>query len=806
MKRAASLGLVCAFLSLTLGSCGSDRTPTIEPSTPIAGTSAPVSSPTPTTAPTGETRVVTSADDDGPGTLRQLLLEAQPGDTIRFDPSVFPANSPVAIALTSELPPLSQGHLTLDASDSGVILDGSRAGGEWTGGLVIASDWNTIRGLQIVHFTGAGIVVREKTAHNVIGGDRKTGSGPLGQGNLSGDNADGIGLFGASGNTLIGNLIGTEVDGSTPLGNRTAGIFLQDGARENVIGPSNVIAFNGDTGVDIRSADSTGNTITRNSIHDNRSEGIRLQRGSGLDPVTPAILDFDLKAGTASGAACPACIVEVFSDVGQQGGIYAGSATADSNGSFTLEAAMPFNGPGLTATATGSDGSTGIFSAPTSGDQQAIVLQEGNSLPRSLILAEPSGELTDNQVGVSYAGGGLWLSIRANSLGDVFHEIIDLGAKRVDTQLYEIEPPIEWTGSETDIPPEFDQFIDDLADHDVAVNYVLHYWDKEGHARGEELSTPRFQTEEQIQDYLDYVQFIAAHFRGRIPYYTLWSEPDNCGSGQLKCVEPQDYTNLARQAIPVIRQADPQAKVATAPVVLYFARDYLSTLVASDVISQFDVISWHGLYDVTPNNGFYGNYYSEYASIVQKIKQTAASHGFQGEYWGTELTWCSEEFPSCHPADQPWGQLKTDRLAAKYYARGIVMERGLDLGVGLGGLQPPARWSYPAIRRLNTVMAGVAPADLEVEIQGEAAKFAYYGFNRPNGDKLLALWTDDAAIENDPGVNATLVFPGLTARKAMAIDVLNGLEQELVISAEDGNLSIRGLRVPDYPLIILIAP
>ena len=74
------------------------------------------------------TLVVTSASDSGPGTLRQVLTDAQSGDTITFDPSVFPPMRPVTIALTSGLPEITQGNLTLDASDAGVILDGGHVG------------------------------------------------------------------------------------------------------------------------------------------------------------------------------------------------------------------------------------------------------------------------------------------------------------------------------------------------------------------------------------------------------------------------------------------------------------------------------------------------------------------------------------------------------------------------------------------------------------------------------------------------------------------------------------------------------
>ena len=780
----------CA-LSSTLIATSEIPTPILALPTATAVPSTPV--------PQGRTLQVTSTADSGPGTLRQALLDAQNGDTITFDPAVFPPNAPETIAITSGLPQISQGYLTIDASDAGVILDGSQLPTDsWIPGLEIVSDGNTIRGLQVIHFTGTGIVVALHGRNNMVGGDRSIGAGPTGQGNLCSGNDFGIGLWDfASNNIVTGNLVGTDASGTRGLGNRIYGVWIEEGM-ENVIGPDNIIAYNDRFGIAVEGSDSSGNTLTQNSIHDNGGAGIRLLSGGNSSLDAPLTFDFDLAGGMTTGTTCANCTVEIFSDSSDEGATYEGQAVADSSGVFTFNKGAAFINTNITSTATDADGNTSEFSNQAGRTTRVIVMQEGNSLPKSRLLTKPSSELADNRTGISY--GGLW---QLYNLEGPLEEPTAFGVKRVDMSLYELEPPIDWsTGSEFAIPPTADRFIDGLAENGIAMNLILHFWDKADYVKGEELSTPRFKTEEQVQDFLDYVRFVVGHFTGRVQYYTIWSEPDNCGPPQIKCVEPNDYINLARQTIPIIRQEDPQAKVALAPNVLFFARDYLFTILRSDVMPMFDVISWHGIYDVAPNIEFYGNYYYEYPSIIQEIKQTASAHGFQGEYWGTELTWCSEEFPWCHPPDQPWGIQKTDKLAAKYYARGIVMQLGMDVGVGLGGFQTAAPWSYPTIRNLNTVMAGTRPITLAVEIESEATNIMSYGFTPPNGDKLFALWTNGTAVDNDPGVNTTLTFPGLSARKVVGLDVLNGFEQELVTETENGNLVIRNLLVKDYPIIL----
>ncbi|MFA9402476.1 MAG: hypothetical protein ACERKY_05365 [Anaerolineales bacterium] len=758
----------------------------------------------PTQVLQGRTLQVTSTEDSGHGTLRLALLDASNGDTITFDPVVFPPNAPETISVGSGLPQISQGYLTIDASNAGVILDGSHLPRDtWIPGIEIISDGNTILGLQVINFTGTGIVVALHGRNNTIGGDRSIGAGPSGQGNLSGSNDFGIGLWDfASHNIVTGNLVGTDVSGTHDLGNRSSGVWVTEGGMENVIGPDNIIANNDNCGIGVGDSDSVGNTLTQNSIHDNDGVGICLGAGGNTSLGAPFIADINLTDGLVNGTACANCTVEIYSDSDDEGAVYEGQAVADGSGVFTLNKGAAFVNTNITSTTTDANGNTSEFSWPAGRTTSVKMLQEGNSQPRFWLLPRQSNQLVaDTRLGAGLYSSNIWNDIP--HLDSILNDYTDMGIKRLDTSMQEIEEPIDWNRSEYEIFMEYDRLVDDLNENGVAVNYLLHFWDKTGHASGKELSTPRFKTEEQIQDFLEYVRFVVSHFKDRVQYYTIWSEPDACGGSGIKCIEPNDYIDLVRQTIPIIREEDPRAKVALAPNVLFFAREYLFTILTSDVIQTFDAIQWHGIYDVVPNSEFYGNYYYEYPSIIQEIKQTATAHGFDGEYWGTELTWCSEEFPTCHAPDQPWGIQKTDKIAAKYDARGFVMHLGMDVGVGWGGLESTsAPWTYPTVRNLNTVMAGTTPNSLIVNIESEATNIMSYAFSLPSGDMLLALWTNGVAVDDHPGVKTTLTFPGLSAQDVLGIDVLNGVEQELITETENGDLIIRNLLVKDYPIIL----
>jgi hypothetical protein len=314
--------------------------------------------------------VVSSADDSGEGTLRQAILDANSGNTITFDPKVFPPGNPTTILLASGLPIIQEGFITLDASNTGVILDGSQAGGDWTPGIEVNSKYNVIKGLQVVHFSGPGLLLDETAVFNIIGGDRSIGAGLLGEGNLFGDTSDGIAILGSH-NLITGNMIGTDSTGTSSMGNLAPGIFLEENSNGNLIGPDNVIAFNGINGgggVEIRSLEGA-NIITANTIYENQSQGI--QYNINEDPpftysAPPLILYYDLERGLLHGNACPGCIIEIFSTDTEDGKIYEGQTWSDQNGYFMYEQGKPLTGPYLTATSRFPGENTSEFSLVSS--------------------------------------------------------------------------------------------------------------------------------------------------------------------------------------------------------------------------------------------------------------------------------------------------------------------------------------------------------------------------------------------------------------------------------------------------------
>ncbi|MCK5031956.1 MAG: hypothetical protein KAR64_10860, partial [Thermoplasmatales archaeon] len=268
--------------------------------------------------------------------------------------------------------------------------------------------------------------------------------------------------------------------------------------------------------------------------------------------------------------------------------------------------------------------------------------------------------------------------------------------------------------------------------------------------------------------------------------------------------EVEDYINLVSRAALVIKEEYPEAKIVVGGVsylVSPYNQEYLLTVLRSDdIMPLVDVISFHSMYGTSPEYEIHEQYYYNYSSLIQEIKDTASAHGFTGEYTADELSWMT---PECIAYPDTY---YSETVAAKYYARGIMMNLGIDVIVSQFYAVPE---EHPmqivnTIRNLCTIMAGNRAIDLPVEIQSEATDITSYTFSLTNGDKLITLWTDGIAVEDDPGISADLIVNDTSAEKVVAIDVLNGYQQSVITTDEDGNLIIENLIVRDYPVVLHI--
>jgi hypothetical protein len=173
-----------------------------------------------------------------------------------------------------------------------------------------------------------GINIASGASDNTIGG---TGAGER---NIISDNGnDGIELdfAGTSNNLIVGNYIGTDVNGSAAgLGNARYGVVLYDGANANTIGGAvanagNVIAGSGTAGIAI---DGNGGATTINNLIQGNKIGTNVAGTAGL-PNGTGILLFNGAASTTIGGTVAAARNVISGNT--EDGIYLVDAGTDNN-------------------------------------------------------------------------------------------------------------------------------------------------------------------------------------------------------------------------------------------------------------------------------------------------------------------------------------------------------------------------------------------------------------------------------------------------------------------------------------------
>lgn len=299
---------------------------------------------------------------------------------------------------------------------------------------------------------GSGTVIG-----NVIGGTTGTtpGGSCTGACNLiSGNQANGVGYWhaGVTGNTVLGNFIGTNMFGTGRLPNGDIGIEAQD-APNNTIGDTsdsgrNVISGNNGAGVFISGSGSTGTTIIGNLIGTNSAGngavanskmGIGIGFAAGV--TTAHHVNIGGTAGTTPGGSCTGSC-NVISGNGQNGilmigpggnqviGNYIGTdATGTANIRNALDGIGVADSPN-NAIGDGTANGRNIIAA--NGDNGIIITGgSGNRIHANFIGRGSNGVSLGNAGAGVMVAGGVDTAILANGIGYNVKLGIDLGYNNV---------------------------------------------------------------------------------------------------------------------------------------------------------------------------------------------------------------------------------------------------------------------------------------------------------------------------------------------------------------------------------------
>jgi hypothetical protein len=294
-------------------------------------------------AATSQNFVVTNANSNGPGSLRDAIVNANATagpDTITFS---IPGPGVKLISLLDALPEITEQVVIDGTTQPGyagtplVEIDGALAGNN--SGLVIKAGGSTVRGLAIVNFNATGIILSDcnnnliqanhigvdaagsvkrpnrdgislsNSSNNVIGGTTLAARNVI-SGNLNnGVVANGVG------NVIQGNFIGTDVTGKVILGNSNGVVTgtapsspgnliggTAAGAGNLISGNTNgILGSHGDTiQGNLIGTDITGTSSLRNAVGIDASFAENILIG-GLVPGARNVISGNLREGVIFG-------------------------------------------------------------------------------------------------------------------------------------------------------------------------------------------------------------------------------------------------------------------------------------------------------------------------------------------------------------------------------------------------------------------------------------------------------------------------------------------------------------------------
>jgi hypothetical protein len=319
---------------------------------------------------------------------------------------------------------------------------------------------------------------------------------------------------------------------------------------------------------------------------------------------------------------------------------------------------------------------------------------------------------------------------------------------------------------------------------------------------------------ELMEGYLRYVDYMVRHFKGRVEYFEPLNEWEGIGI--------ENFLRTTRAAIPVIKAADPEARIMLGSTSGFSheggGRDLILRIFREnpDLVSQIDAVGFHPWYQVQPDDPLFRRYRADFT----QFRRDCEALGFRGAYGATEWTWAAP-----YPGDR--GEF-TEMTKAKYSAQLMTAHCGMDI-ISLynetfqsgkidwdcnllrnafsvdpiSATQPQP--VYYVLRNISTVLDGFHAADIPVKLDCDR-ELECYTFHRADGEILIATWIPGKTTDGIAETPCDVTVPGVRAKAGRVIDILNGTEQQLDLTADGTGTRIPGVLVKDYPTFIRIRP
>ncbi len=175
-----------------------------------------------------------------------------------------------------------------------------------------------------------------------------------------------------------------------------------------------------------------------------------------------------------------------------------------------------------------------------------------------------------------------------------------------------------------------------------------------------------------LRDYTEFVRRVAQRYKGKIPAYIVWNEPNLAIEWGNRMPNPAEYVNLLEHASAQIRSTDPNARIVAAGLAptnenSERARDdraFLREMYAAGAKDAFDILAAHPYaFAQSPDTPHGSNEGLNFARIKDLYDIMVENGDAQKPIWITEFG---------YPTEQPSGyenRVVTESLQAEYIAR-----------------------------------------------------------------------------------------------------------------------------------------
>ncbi|GHJ60113.1 hypothetical protein NOK12_26310 [Nocardioides sp. OK12] len=263
---------------------------------------------------------------------------------------------------------------------------------------------------------------------------------------------------------------------------------------------------------------------------------------------------------------------------------------------------------------------------------------------------------------------GTWTHYDADERAEVLDRIEASGARwvRLDIGWAMLEPQpgvfdTSWGR------PLVDEVMDQLRERDLKV--LVMFWLTPSWASSEsDAFTAQYTSPDDPADYATALGRVAQRWGDVVDAYEIWNEPNL--EVFYHGTDPETYTDLLCASYPVVKRADPDARVVFGGL-MYNDDDWLQRAYDAGVGGCYDVMSVHSYQapaDSPPSVVDDGEVWN--LRNLDEVRDTMIENGDRLPIWITEFGWSVHEN---EPDTEPWRRGVDEATQARYAAEALIL-------------------------------------------------------------------------------------------------------------------------------------